>query len=153
MTSNSEASSDICIRLATVIDLPLVKEIADAERQSLGFVHRGALTRAVLRSELIVAEVAGTVLGYCHIYRRLDNVTTLSSIAVVQSARGRGIGRALIGYLRSDMRTRGMVTLRLKCPVDLPANAFYAHLGFTHIAIAAGADRSLCIWEWNSETY
>lgn len=135
------------IRIATEADVQAVKAIADREKRSLGFVHRGSLVRALHRGELLVADSNGDVIGFCHLYRRRDGVVTIYHIAVAPAHRRQGIGVQLVGFVAADACARGAERLRLKCPADLDANRFYAQLGFERLNVIDAATRPLNVWE------
>ncbi|MGH2350745.1 MAG: GNAT family N-acetyltransferase [Chloroflexota bacterium] len=134
-------------RAATECDIPAIKTIADREKHALGFVHRGSLTRAVARDELIVASIGTSVVGFCHFYRRRDGTTTIYHVAVVPERRGEGIGRALLIEVGRSAGERTAGIIRLKCPDDLPANDFYSWMGFCLVATDTGRKRPLNVWE------
>ncbi len=137
------------IRLATREDISAIKAIADRERRTLGFVHGGALRRAVDRAEVLVAvaEDASHLVGFCQSYHRRDGTVSLYHIAVVEEARGLGIGRALVERLSATAIGTGMRSIRLKCPAELPANRFYPRLGFSLARTENGVARRLHVWE------
>ncbi len=149
LTPSKHATSPAVVRFAMLADLASVKSIADAERRQLGFVPRGSLVRAIERNELLVAcdTKQSAVLGFCHLYRRRDGITTIYHVAVASDARGQGIGRALLSRVIDDAANRGMSGVRLKCPADLPANRFYAHLGFGLCGQVLGASRLINLWQ------
>lgn len=119
-------------RQATSDDLPWIKTMADRHKPEIGFVVRGALAAAIARGELLVVEGA----GFCHYHRRRDQWTTIYEIVSEQP----GTGRLLLDAVARP--------LRLKCPVTLPANGFYAHLGGTRVRTEPGKSRALNVWEW-----
>lgn len=140
-------TAHIEFRQATQTDLDAIKRIADRDKHALGFVHRGALARAIERREVLLAVRGSDIVGFCQMYHRRDGVITVSHIAVVHEARRRGIGRALVDRARDDGVARGMTSIRLKCPFDLPANAFYQGIGFALASVETTASRDLNIWE------
>ena len=134
------------IRLARASDLDAIKRLADAERPALGFVRRPALAESIARDEVLVAEQAGAVVGFVEYHQRRDGQVTLYHIAVTAERRGEGVGRALIDGLRTAATAAGATPIALKCPVDLPANAFYRACGFALREVAAGRARPLNVW-------
>lgn len=137
----------LIIRHADICDLDAIKRIADANRESIGFVMRPALVNGIQKRWLLVVEIDGQIVGFAHYRHRLDDQTTLYELCVRQDKRGQGIGRALIGRLWQESQTHGKIRLRLKTPVDLSANGFYRHIGFRHVGQEAGKKRSLNVWE------
>lgn len=138
---------DVAIRTATTHDIPVIKAIAEREKHALGFVHRGSLLRAQARGELIVASIGPSVVGFCQFYRRRDGVSAVYHVAVDAERRGQGIGRALLAAVDGAQGAPGACPVRLKCPRDLPANAFYSRIGFRLAAVETGRGRSLNVWE------
>ena len=136
------------IRAGTVADVAAVKAIAEREKPALGFVHRGSLVRAAARGELVVACIGSAVAGFCQFYRRRDGIVTIYHVAVAPEARGQNVGRALLSAVGQDAVDRGCNAVRLKCPADLPANAFYARAGFRLVAAEVGRRRPLNVWEY-----
>jgi ribosomal protein S18 acetylase RimI-like enzyme len=142
------------ISLATAADVPAIKQLADRHRREIGFVPRGALEASGRRGGLWLAHPPDEaeprqVLGYVQVHHRLDGQITLHTIAVDAPHRGAGIGRALVRAVEEDCRGRDMRGILLRCPVDLPANAFYARLGFELLRTEPGKRRPLHLW-WKS---
>jgi len=138
---------DAVIRKAQPRDLIQVKAILDSNKQALGFVRRAELEQGILQGEVLVGESRGIVVGALHYHHRLDAITTIYQVVVAKEVRRSGLGRALIEALEEECRQRGQQLLRLKCPIDLPANGFYAHLGFRRRGIENGVRRALAVWE------
>lgn len=126
------------VRPATLTDLPWVKAMADRHKPELGFVLRPALAEAIQRGEVLV--VYGE--GFCHYHRRRDGGSTVYELCSEAFAlRGvGGLGRALLAAVPRPVR--------LKCPIGLAANDFYAHVGGTLIRTEPGKRRALNVWEW-----
>lgn len=139
--------TELVIQRAAHNDIAGIKAIADRERATLGFIHRGALMRAADRGELLVATVGDAVIGFCHFYRRQDRAVTLYHLAVESSWRDCGAGRALLVRLHEQSSAEGYEIVRLRCPTDLPANGFYARLGYRAVATLPGKARPLNVLE------
>lgn len=105
--------------------------MADRHRSELGFVLRSALQAAIDRGELLVVEGH----GFVHYHRRRDGWHTVYELV----SEG-GVGRLLLDAVPRP--------LRLKCPADLPANAFYQFVGGTLVRTDPGKRRPLNVWEW-----
>ncbi len=133
---------------ASVKHVPAMKAIADANRDELGFVNRAKLIQAVTEDRIIVAILRNQVIGFVVFrHRKTDTQTTLSEICLDQAERGQGYGRGLLDALYSDCIKHSRSVIKLKCPVDLAANAFYEHVGFQKVGTETGKKRQLNIWE------
>jgi len=128
-------------------DLPDIKRLADSAKQSLGFVHRESLRRAILRDEVIIAKVDETMIGFCHFYRRQDRTFTIYHIAVEPASQHSGVGRRLIGAVVTDAQEHQASVVRLKCPMNLEANGFYRCVGFAQAGVETREPRHLVLWE------
>lgn len=142
----SGMTETLTVRKALPSDLDAVKLIADAHRHELGFVLRPALARSIAREELLVAENRAGVIGFVEYHHRQDEQTTLYHIVVASDHRWQGVGRALVNALSEEARVLEKQTIRLKCPADLPAQGFYARMGFNRVGEEAGNKRTLVIW-------
>jgi ribosomal protein S18 acetylase RimI-like enzyme len=130
-------------------DVDAVKSIADAYRAELGFHTRQSFLESLARRELLVARAEGRIVGFLRFHHTRAGHTTLQEIATCAAVRRRGVGRRLVGELINECRGRGSHVIRLSCPVELPANQFYASLGFrrSHRRSKAGKSRPLYQWE------
>lgn len=90
------------------------------------------------RNELIVADHGGSVVGTCELTfipslsRRGTQRMTIEAVRVRGDLRGRGVGRAMMGWALDRARERGCRLAQLttdKRRAD--AHRFYASLGFT----------------------
>ncbi len=127
-------------------DVIAVKEIADRHRVDFGFIPRVAFYEAVDKGWLLVAKVDGVVVGFVRFRHRRDKTTTLYEIAVANHIKRQGIGRALIYRLIEHARQHNQLDIKLKCPVNLPANHFYSALGFELVRVEKGKRRELNVW-------
>jgi N-acetylglutamate synthase-like GNAT family acetyltransferase len=135
------------VRWAQVKDVEAVKRLADDNRHALGFVVRASLEERVHKGGLLVAEQHGALVGFVTFHHRRDGWTTIRELCVDNRNRCQGLGRALVQQVEQEALHKRQSGIRLKCPLDLPANGFYARLGFTRVGIEAGKRRSLAIWE------
>lgn len=131
------------MKIALSEDLLEIKALADAHRRELGFVNRAALSDAITKQEVLYVPKR----GFLHFHHRLDKISTLYHLVVEPSSRKQGIGRQLCQAWEEQSQNRGMTDLRLKCPLDLQSNGFYARLGFRRINIEPGKNRPLVVWE------
>lgn len=140
------------IMLAENTHLSAAKRLADQYKQELGFINRAILQKAIEAQALLVAplknEQADDVAGLVHFYVRRDHVISLYSIAVASAYQRQGLGGLLFAALVDEARIRQKSEIRLKCPAELAANAFYEHLGLQRVACEAGKHRSLNIWTY-----
>jgi len=143
----SDYNFDASIRWAEGKNIAAVKRLADDNRTALGFVVKASLEAQLRRRGLLVCDHKGKVVGFVSFHHRRDGWTTIYDVCVEDNHRGRGLGRALIGSVERESLRAGQIGIRLKCPVDLPANGFYARLGFTRIGVENGKRRPLVVWE------
>jgi N-acetylglutamate synthase-like GNAT family acetyltransferase len=135
------------ITLAKPEDLHAIKSITESCKYELGFVPRSVLGQAILQEEILVARESDAVIGFIHFRITRRGYCTIAEIGVHPACRGRGLGKALLQSVTEKAGASGITRLRLKCPADLPANGFYAHLGFTRTAMEPGRKRLLAVWE------
>lgn len=135
------------IRKAAEDDLDGIKNLADAHRHELGFVLRPALGRGIAGGEFLVAVDQGNLIGFADYHHRRDGQTTLYNVCVKTEYRRQGVGTSLMEALRLEALAHGRRTIRLKCPVDLPANSFYKSMGFRLKQKESGRKRVLVVWE------
>ncbi|MBI3950593.1 MAG: GNAT family N-acetyltransferase [Acidobacteria bacterium] len=135
------------LRKACSKDLDQLIHIIQQHKAVFPFLPRAVFKDFVQKEEVIVYQKASRVLGFVRYHHRKDGITTLHEIAVLKSHPSTGIGRSLIEALRNECVTLGQKTIRLKCPLDLPANGFYSHLGFQRVSIEDGRKRPLAVWE------
>lgn len=133
---------------ATTKQVASMKKIADANRDEVGFVNRAKFDQVIKEDRIIVAILRRKVIGFVIFrHRKTDTQTTLSEICLDHAVRGQGYGRGLINALHQDCILNCHTYIRLKCPADLAANAFYEHVGFQKVGMEAGKIRQLNIWE------
>lgn len=144
--SNGKVSAPF-VRSGELRDIPSCKAIADANRDALGFLVAAVFVDAVRRRQLLVAESLDHVVGFVRYNHRVCGTeTVLYDICVSIGARCQGVGRALIAALGESCRLHGRRTIVARCPEDLPANAFYARIGFQQITVEPGRRRQLVCW-------
>jgi ribosomal-protein-alanine acetyltransferase len=124
------------IRAAAASDLDAIMTL---ERASF---PTDAWSEALMRAELasphgwyVVDEEAGRLVGYAGL-RAVQGATDadIQTIAIAESARGRGRGRALLRSLLTEAARRGARDLFLEVRADNPvAQALYASEGFLEI--------------------
>lgn len=140
---------DMLIRKAESRDLSTIKRLADENRTTLGFVLRPALAAGIEQGWVLVAEKEdGELAGFVHYRHRLDEQTTLHEICVAERFRIKGIGRRLVVTVASEAAALGKTHIRLKAPVDIPANAFYLTIGFVLEHTEPGKKRPVNVWTY-----
>lgn len=86
---------------------------------------------AVLAPSSVVAEEAGTVLGYST-FNEYDDSGYVRNVVVAPEARRRGVGRALMTAVAARLREAGKTSWRLNVRLDNEAAlALYDRLGFS----------------------
>ena len=82
---------------------------------------------------LFTARSNGELLGVGALRRIDDSHAEIKSMHTAASARGRGVGRAMVGHLLEVARSRGCSRVSLETgtvPAFAPARALYASVGF-----------------------
>jgi ribosomal protein S18 acetylase RimI-like enzyme len=130
-------------------DIQAAKLLADANRDSLGFVTRQKFEEVVEQRRGFAALEDDRVIGFVlYRHRKLDHQTTLSEICVHKDYRGQQIGRRLVNALIQECMNKSRHFIQLKCPTDLLANEFYRQLGFELAMTEKGKKRSLNVWRF-----
>jgi len=146
---DAEGSSmdNITVRPLTNDDITAAKELADENRDALGFLPLAKLIEAARDNRALVASINGVVVAFVLFrHRKKDLQTTLSDICVSKDYSKQGIGKMLVDALLKDCCIKSRDFIQLKCPIDLPANCFYEKLGFSLYAIEDGKKRQLKVW-------
>jgi ribosomal protein S18 acetylase RimI-like enzyme len=85
-------------------------------------------------SGAIIAEQHEAALG-CVMIRPVEDDLYFGRLAVIPSARGRGIGRLLVGAVEAEAARRGLAGVRMSARIALPANQrFFSELGYVETA-------------------
>jgi len=126
------------IRRADIGDLDAIMEI-----ESATFVS-DAWSREAMAAELtnpnafyLVARVDGRLDAYAGLLApNHAEQADIQTIAVVESIRGKGLGRALMNIMLSEARSRGALDVFLEVRADNPgARHLYESLGFEQISV------------------
>ena len=132
------------LRRATADDLGAIVVIENATFPTDAWTREAILAELVnANTYYVVAFPVGTpgaMEGYAGLLAPTRSEQgDIQTIAVVESARGAGLGRTLMGALISEARTRKLRELFLEVRVDNPAaEHLYETLGFERIAIRTG---------------
>lgn len=124
-------SDIVIIRAALRQDVDAVTEI-EAGALKTDWHGREDLDRRISDGDVLVAELNKTIVGYCAIiFRKGRAAAMLDTIAVVPTAIGKGVGKALLNAAAKEARRRGHGTLRLLVRSDNErAIGFYQQFGF-----------------------
>lgn len=144
MTDNA---APITFRQAKASDIDGVVALFGANRQIFGFLPRATYLKAQMRQQLLVALQGDEVVGAINYYHHtLTRNTTLYDICVAEAQRGQGVGRALFEVLLAECRILERDQISAKCPMNLPSNGFWQHMGFTMKRVDTGRMTPLHVW-------
>ena len=106
----------------------LFREADDSDREIDRYMHAG---------EVLVAEEGGEILGQLLLIpTRPDDAPEVKSLAVVESRRGAGIGRALIEHAAQRSRDRGASRLLVSTAAASTGDLrFYQRVGFRMLRV------------------
>ena len=97
---------DILVRHTVQFDLGKVKQLADENRDWLGFVMRSTLAFGFENQWLLVEAHQGHLLRCAHYHHRQDTQTTRYEMCVQVQVRKQGIGKALALALRAQVQRK-----------------------------------------------
>lgn len=133
----------ITIRQAGLADVERIAPLFDAYRQFYQQDSDLALARTFLRERLSLLESvilvaqdgSGEVLGFTQLYPSFSSVSAqriwiMNDLFVLESARGRGAGKALLLAAREHAASSGAKRLELSTAHDNPARKLYEALGY-----------------------
>ena len=139
----------VSTRKAQPSDLRAIKEIADANKNELGFVTRATIEQAISDGNIMVICTGLLVVGFQHYYhRKRDKQTTLYHKAISSDYRSHKLGTTLVNSVINEAKEIGREKLILKCPANLPSNQFHLKIGFRLVRTEAGKKRSLNVYEY-----
>lgn len=139
----------IFTRKAIPADLVAIKQLADKEKSSLGFITRQTIKEAIDADSIMLILIDEKIVGFQHYYhRKRDLQTTLYHKTIDKEYRGQGLGRILVNSIVVEAKSLGRKKLFLKCPVDLPSNGFHKSVGFQLVGREQGKKRELNLWEY-----
>jgi ribosomal protein S18 acetylase RimI-like enzyme/queuine/archaeosine tRNA-ribosyltransferase len=147
----------VTIRFARKGDVEGAKQIAAKFGKELGFVNIATLREAQEKDWLLVAAEwnfetdSDEIVGFVNYRIKQDKNCTLYNIAVRKDAQRKGIGTRLLNVLKKIVHLEGGegAYIQLKCPAELPANAFYEKHQFTQLTVEEGKKRQLKVWRYN----
>lgn len=143
----------LTVERAKLRDVYEIAQLCRKYPKELGFVPLVTLKDSQQHGELCVAietphQTHRAVLGFMKFHLRQDGQITLYSIAVRPTRKNKGIGKALITYLKQHLKNVKGTKIKLKAPANIGANVFYTRCGFKHSGIDQGRKTPLNIWEW-----
>ena len=131
------SSTNVIIRKANESDIDQIKDLADQEKNAIGFVNRSAIIDGINQGYVFVAQISNEIIGFQQYYHRKNDLqTTLYRKAVVTEWRFKGIGTRLVDAVVEEAKNLGREKLHLKCPVDNESNEFHKRYGFKLIRTA-----------------
>ena len=132
------------IREAKEEDLKRIKQIANQNREHIGFVMNVALRESIKNNSLFVYEKNNIVLGFVHFHKRKDGWNTLHELVVDKQFQHQGIGQTLFNIVPTP--------IRLKTTLDnTNARNFYSKNGMGEVGVEQGKKRELVIYEKQPE--
>lgn len=133
------------IRPAKAADAPAVAALTDAAyahyvprigRKPMPMLDDHAAR--IERGEVHVLEQGDEILGLISLIEEPGSLL-IFSVAIAPHARGRGLGRQLIGFAETEARRLGISSVQLYTNVKMVENqAIYRHLGFVETRRATG---------------
>ncbi len=137
------------IRKATLQDLDQIKNLADSETETLGFIRRAAIIEGIELGYVFVAESNGKLIGFQQYYhRKRDLKTILYRKTVIREWRRKGVGKQLVDSVMDEAIKLGRESILLKCPIDNESNFFHQSYGFVLIGVEPGKRRKLNVYEF-----
>jgi GNAT superfamily N-acetyltransferase len=122
-------------------------DVFQRHRDELGFVNRAQCEEKDLVTVDRDSQTVGALLGN-HCVRKPQS--TVYELAVLPEYRRQGIARTLVTRFAAESPHDKLLA---KCPVDLPANEFYAATGWDHTGREDGKNRSLNVWELDTSAF
>lgn len=121
----------ISVRRAEQADLEFVSQDGYIKPETVGL--------KIERGEVIVVEVDAEPGGYLRLEFLWSVQPYISLIRVLERQRGRGLSRALLEYLESELRGDGHTALYSSSQVDeAEAQGWHRHMGFEECGMITG---------------
>ena len=128
------------IELAKKEDLKRLKQIANQNREFIGFVMNVALEEAILKESLYVYKQDNLIIGFVHFHRRLDGWNTIHELVIDKLYQKQGVGQKLFNIVPKP--------IRLKTTKDnFNACLFYEKNGMSIKKTEVGRKRELLVFE------
>ena len=140
----------ITIAQLTPAYLDAVDELMKRDRQTLGFLPKGAL-ESYLKGEkggVLGAKIDPNQLAGYLLYSANPSYFRITQLCVSKEQRGQGIAKRLVNNLRESATTQKAI--KLNCRRDFPANNLWPELGFVTLGEKPSRSRNghfLTIWQ------
>ncbi|HER20202.1 MAG TPA: GNAT family N-acetyltransferase [Chromatiales bacterium] len=122
---------DISVRRAAQSDLEFVSQD--------GYTTMDAVRRKIGEGEVVLVEVDGEPAGYVRLEFLWSIRPYVALIRVLDRYRGRGLSRALLEYVETDLRGEGHTALFSSSQVDeAEAQEWHRHMGFEECGMITG---------------
>ena len=121
--------------------LAAVIELADANKNMLGFMPRSAMERAAINNQIMVAVTSDNRVGGYILFRlvRSKNRAAITHLCVDPSYRNCGIAGKLVNTFIEQ--TKELKGISLFCRRDYKSHEFWPHMGFTYRGEKPGRGR------------
>ena len=108
-----------------------------------GHLDKSGLRPKLAAGEIVVAEIEGELVGLLRLDHLWSAVPFIALVRVVEPARRRGVGRALVAFTAHRARARGADVLLSSATADEAApQAWHLAVGFQECVGPAGASSS-----------
>jgi len=123
------------VRHATLTDLPSCKLLDHSAIES-------AIRYAIEHQAVVVAECDGNIIGYLRLEFLWSRIPYIGLVWVVESHRDQGVGRSLLSFVETDLRTKGHQMLISSSQVDEPApRDWHRSVGFVECGVLDGINK------------
>jgi ribosomal protein S18 acetylase RimI-like enzyme len=132
------STGDIVIRSATAADIDILESIeVDCFPTTNPTVQRalpGEVAAAVLRGEVLVATINWEIVGFVHTSAKSPGHHFVDDIAVIESARGHGVGRHLVATALTKVGESCIVSCTI-APTNTSSLILFTQMGFVITAL------------------
>ena len=123
------------VRHATLTDLASCRLLDHTATES-------PIRYAIEHQAVVLAECNGETMGYLRLEFLWSRIPYIALVWVVESHRGRGVGRSMLSFTEADLRTKGHQVLMSSSQVDEPApQAWHRAVGFEECGILTGINK------------
>jgi GNAT superfamily N-acetyltransferase len=128
------------IIVATDGDMPFVDHVQWKHAESVSFIPRAGVERAIAARQIMLAFVDGEPVGY--LWRSaLAPAVSIVQAAIEFEAQRRHYGAALVAHVVGECEAAGANSLSCRCGSALEANGFWRSVGFVCVATMRGGGR------------